>query len=117
MTLSKVIRAPSLSISHLYNKITSQPSSFSPALSTLVQELAAKEKGSNATAISDEEYNHLMKEMVSYGNRTLKLVSEKAEKMGSEGVYDEEVLDLCKWYKKLLSFVHLLNQKYCDNLT
>lgn len=54
---------------------------------------------------------------MSYGNRTLKLVSEKAEKMGSEGVYDEEVLDLCKWYKKLLSFVHLLNQKYCDNLT
>lgn len=102
MSLAKLIRAPPTSISRLHAKITSQhqPSSFPPALSSLLQDLASRDDDGSSTAdisdaLSNEEYNHMMKEMVSCGNEMLKLVSEKTEKMGSEQVYDEDVLDLC----------------------
>ena len=45
--------------------------------------------------VSNEEYVRMMDDMVSTGNSLLKLVSESADKMGSEEVYDEQVLDLC----------------------
>lgn len=96
MSLSKLIRAPPSSISNLYTIITSQPSSFPVSLSLLVQEMASRDDASITTAaLKNEEYNRMMKEIVKYGNEMLKLVSDRAEKMGSEEVYDADVLELC----------------------
>ncbi|KAL7517479.1 hypothetical protein ACHAWX_002394 [Stephanocyclus meneghinianus] len=96
----KMIRAPPGSISNLHAKITEQPTYFPSALRSLVQELASKESSSMDTAsaygVSNDEYDRMTDEMVSTGNALLKLVSESADKMGSEEVYDEQVLDLCK---------------------
>ena len=50
----------------------------------------------SADGASNEECVRMMDEMVSTENVLLKLVSESADKMGSEEVYDEQVLDLCK---------------------
>lgn len=50
----------------------------------------------SADGVSNDEYDRMMDEMVSTGNALLKLVSESADKMGSEEIYDEQVLDLCE---------------------
>lgn len=98
MSLAQLIRAPPTSIYHLHTKVTSQQSSAFPAgISSLLRELASKEdesKSKDTTTLSSEEYNHLMEEMVSCGNGMLKIVADKAEKMGSEQVYDADVLEL-----------------------
>ena len=103
-TVRSLIRAPPGSISHLASSISAQPSHFPASLRSLAQELAAKESSKEpaANGISNQEYQQLMNEMVSTGNRLLKLVSERADKMGSEEVYDEQVLDLCTYLLFLL---------------
>ena len=97
MSLSKLIRAPPTSISNLYARITSQQSSFPPSLCHLIQEMASKDipNPSSENAISNQEYVFMMNEMVAHGNNVLKTVADKAEMMGSEEVYDQDVLDLC----------------------
>ena len=107
MSTSKLIRASPASILHLHTKIKSRPSSFPAHLASLVQELTSKDAHDasiNLTSPPVEEYNRMMKEMTSYGYGMLKRVAERTEWMGSEEVYDKDVLDLCEDVCKLVSY-------------